>query len=355
MSFNKNKIIGICLILICCFFGYYQFISKPYFSIIVSSYNYGHYLPQTIESILNSTYQNFELIIVNDGSTDKTSLYLKKYKNHPKMTIIEQENQGLSISRNNAMKIARGKFFWFVDADDWIDKKALETLYHKTRNTQLDLVSFFTGRVNEKGVFTGVGGYDRFPTILQENPKKTFNVYNLGVNELFSYPVTSGKQIYRRAFVEKHGIKFPPKTLFEDDVFFFHSIFSEANISTVPKVLYYKRAHGKAITSDKAKHFDSYLRICQEIVKRTSKNKNQIEKAYSLSDYYVKGIPARWGTLSNERKYKFYPELEKMKQYVEENAPKDPYWNRTKEWFDAFFESENVRPYKEKIEKEESI
>ena len=348
MSINKNKFFGISFILACLLFGYFYFIKAPYFSIIVSSYNYARYLPQTIDSILKSSYQNFELIIVNDGSTDNTSDILKRFKNHPKITIIEQENQGLSLARNNAMKIAKGKYFWFVDADDWIDRDALKILHNKTKDKTIDIVSFYTGAVNQEGTFIGVGGYDRIPKKIDTNPKKIFTVRDLSISELFAYPVTSGKQIYRRAFVEEKNISFPARTLFEDDVFFFHNVFSNAKISGVPKVLYYKRAHHQAITADKAKHYDSYLRICVELYERNTKNIEQKEKAQRLALGYLHGIKPRWNYVSEERRYKFYPDLEKMKNYIDEKSQTDPFWQEVKVWYDEFFNSEETQKYKQK-------
>ena len=170
----------------------YNLLKKPYFSIIISSYNYGHYLPQAIDSVLNSSYQNFELIVVNDGSTDKTSEILKQYKNHSKITIIEHENQGLSLSRNKAMKIAKGKYFWFVEADDWIDKNALKRLYDKTKKDDYDIVSFYTCGVNSNGLILGMGGYDMLPSKLENNPDNIFTVQELSVWDMMSYPLVTG-------------------------------------------------------------------------------------------------------------------------------------------------------------------
>lgn len=322
----------------------YNLLKKPYFSIIISSYNYGHYLPQAIDSVLNSSYQNFELIVVNDGSTDKTSEILKQYKNHSKITIIEHENQGLSLSRNKAMKIAKGKYFWFVDADDWIDKNALKRLYDKTKKDDYDIVSFYTCGVDSNGLILGMGGYDMLPSKLENNPDNIFTVQELSVWDMMSYPVTSGKQIYRREFTLKNNIDFPARTLFEDDVFFLHHVFAGARISPLTHALYYKRSHGQAITSDRPKHFDSYIRICMYIWERTHKYPMHEEKATGISNYYIEGIPVRWRWLSTERKYKFYPDLLKWKEFLD-RQPDNDYWNKSRSDFYEFFASEEVAPY----------
>ena len=285
------------------------------------------------------------MIVVNDGSTDKTSFILKQYKNHPKITIIEHENQGLSLSRNKAMKIAKGKYFWFVDADDWIDKNALEILYEKTKDKKIDMVSFFTCAMNEFGSFVKMRGYDLLPEKFNSDPEGIFTINELEVWDLKTYPVTSGKQIYRREFVQKNNIEFPAHTLFEDDVFFLNTIFAGAKIAPLHRMLYYKRFHRSAITADKSKYFDSFVRICRFIWERTHQYPEHIEKATAISDMYIRGIPGRWRHLSDERRYKFYPELLSFKEFIMAQ-PDNEYWTEKRKWFDVFLNSERVAKFK---------
>ncbi|NPA81621.1 MAG: glycosyltransferase [Epsilonproteobacteria bacterium] len=108
---------------------------KDLLSVVIPYYNLGSLLNETIQSILDSTYKNLEIIIVNDGSSDKESIeVLKKIEreNNPKIKIIHTENQGLATARNKGAKEANGEFLAFVDADDLIDKeffkKAIEIL-----------------------------------------------------------------------------------------------------------------------------------------------------------------------------------------------------------------------------------
>ena len=347
MSHKKSMFIKITLIVICMITLCFHFTKKPYFSIIVCSYNYGHFLPKTIESVLSSTFKSYELIIVNDGSSDKTSEILKQYKSNPKIKIIEHENQGLSLSRNKAMKIAKGKYFWFVDADDWIDHKALERLYKKTKNKNIDIISFCIGSVNASGKFIGSYGYNRLPLRFELTPSEVYTVEDFEAGEILGYPVTSGKQIYRREFIQKNGIEFPAKTLFEDDVFFLHTLFENAKISAIKQILYYKRGHNAAITSDKSKYFDSFTRIARYIWERTHLNPKQQEKATSVSNSYIKSVPARWNWLNDERKYKFYPDLIKLKEFFD-NQPDDEYWVETKAWYNDFLNDPEVEKYKQR-------
>lgn len=110
-------------------------------SIIVPCYNVEKYLKQCLDSIVNQTYKNLEIICVNDGSTDNTLDILKEYafKDY-RIVIIDQENIGASQARNNALKIITGDFVAFVDGDDWIDKSVFEKAILKVTEFNCDLV-----------------------------------------------------------------------------------------------------------------------------------------------------------------------------------------------------------------------
>ena len=320
----------------------------PHFSVIISSYNYGTFLTQAIDSILNSSYQNFEIIVVNDGSTDNTSELLQKYKKNRKIKIIEHENQGLSISRNKAMRIAQGDYLWFVDADDWISKKALRKLYKKTKKfPDADIISFYSQPVSEEGIFGETTFYNELPKTLLPRKNETFTVDSLNSVEIVNYPVTSGKQIYKREFIERNNILFTPKIIFEDDLFFLKSIFKKANITIIPEVLYYKRNHPNSITANRGKYFSSYIKICQLIYEEIFPLIEDKHKAEDVLDRYVMYLPTEWKYLSDDEKYHFYPELINFQMYMKHNANKE-YWATRNIRLSKFFRSYDVKKYKKK-------
>ena len=109
----------------------------PRLSIIVPIYNVEKYLPRCIESILNQTFKDFELILVNDGSTDSSYEILKEYENkYDNFRVINQKNGGLSAAKNAGIKIAKGEYIAFLDSDDYLDKNFLETLYNMAVNNK---------------------------------------------------------------------------------------------------------------------------------------------------------------------------------------------------------------------------
>lgn len=99
-------------------------------SVIVPIYNIETYISKCIDSILNQTFKDFQLILVDDGSTDKSGLICDQYaKQHSNVLVIHQKNQGLSASRNNGLKMADGKYVTFIDGDDLVSRHYLEILF----------------------------------------------------------------------------------------------------------------------------------------------------------------------------------------------------------------------------------
>ena len=115
----------------------------------VVSYNAAAYLPSCIQSLLKQTFQDFEIIVVDDGSTDESACYLDSIEEQSeKVRVLRQENFGQGISRNRILTAARGEYITFVDADDWLSENCLDAAYrHATRNS-LDLLYFGWVRVN---------------------------------------------------------------------------------------------------------------------------------------------------------------------------------------------------------------
>ena len=99
-----------------------------FFSIIICCYNSEKYIKETIDSILNQTYNNIELIIIDDGSTDNSRKIINNYLKNKKIKKIFQKNKGLNISNNIALKASNGEYILRLDADDWLDPNCIEIL-----------------------------------------------------------------------------------------------------------------------------------------------------------------------------------------------------------------------------------
>ena len=114
---------------------------QPLISVIVPIYNVEKYLRKCIDSIINQTYRNLQIILVNDGSTDGCLDICKEYVSlDTRVNIVDKKNGGLSSARNAGMKVAEGSFFAFIDSDDWILETTFEKMIKKQKIHNADLV-----------------------------------------------------------------------------------------------------------------------------------------------------------------------------------------------------------------------
>lgn len=124
----------------------------PKVTVYIPTHNYGHYLDQTIGSVLKQTMADWELIIIDDGSTDNTAEVLKKYESHPSIVTVFQENKGLNVTNNVAIRLSRGKYIMRLDADDFLDENCLLVLSNLLdQKLEVGLVYPDYYHVNESG------------------------------------------------------------------------------------------------------------------------------------------------------------------------------------------------------------
>ena len=109
-------------------------------TIIVPVYNVEKYIRECIDSLLNQTYKNLEIILVDDGSKDKSGEICENYANaDSRVKVIHKENEGLGFARNTGLTVAQGKFVTFIDSDDWLENDALQLLYGALKKENADI------------------------------------------------------------------------------------------------------------------------------------------------------------------------------------------------------------------------
>ena len=114
---------------------------QPQVSIIVPVYNVENYIERCLNSLVNQTFKDIEIITINDGSTDKSLELINKYvKEDIRVSVIDLGDEGVSYCRNLGIEKANGKYIMFVDSDDWIDSNMIEVMYKKAEENKLDLV-----------------------------------------------------------------------------------------------------------------------------------------------------------------------------------------------------------------------
>ena len=177
---------------------------EPLVSIIIPVYNAQQTIERCLCSIRNQTFDNFEVLMVNDGSHDHSMRILEKFASlDPRFIIIDKSNSGVSDSRNIAMDCACGKYFQFVDADDWIPSDAVESLVNAAEKNNSDMVICDYRRVIGH-MFTTKGHIDVSGTI----SKRTYAEYMMKAPANYYYGVMWNK-FYRADLIRAHRIKCP--------------------------------------------------------------------------------------------------------------------------------------------------
>lgn len=205
-------------------------------SVVIPVYNAEKYLNKCLDSLMQQSFQNFEVIIVNDGSTDNSLNILEQYKKEypEKIQVYTKENGGQSSARNMALLYVQGEYTTFLDSDDYYDKEYLETLYFAAKENDSDMVISGQKKVDETGkVYLSID-YD-----VERYPNSILRRLNF-----------SGK-LYRTSYMKKHDMKFAVGKTYEDNPFNFIMVFLARNLVILPYSGYYQVGHPGSTTTKK--------------------------------------------------------------------------------------------------------
>ena len=260
----------------------------PRLSIIVPIYNVEKYLSRCIESILNQTFKDFELILVNDGSTDNCKEICEKYKRMDSRIIVaNKKNGGLSSARNLGIDISKGDYIGFVDSDDFIDVHMYEILLNTINAYDSDIVICDYYKVNE---------YDIKKYEKMKSNNKDINVENINNIDAIERIITrdikivvAWNKIYKRSLFD--NLRYKEGVICEDE-FLAHRIFYKCNKVSIinQKLYYYIQRKGSIINSPfSSKDFDKIYAIKDRVdFLNEKKITNLIDKAEkSFMDYFV--------------------------------------------------------------------
>lgn len=220
--------------------------SKALISIIVPIYNVEKYLRQCLDSVLNQTYQNFECLLINDGSPDNSAGICKEYVDKDaRFHYFEKENGGLASARNLGIKYSKGKYITFIDSDDWVDLDYLEVLHSKIKeyNTDFVISSYKKFDMDEDCFYLHIWDQDYYEKIWtsQELLSQLPNLENYDG----SYTVSWGKLFKRSLFDE---ILFNEQRKFgEDFECSFKLYLSMTSCLYIHKALYNYRLHSESM------------------------------------------------------------------------------------------------------------
>lgn len=209
---------------------------KQLISVIIPVYNVEKYLERCIKSVLRQTYSNIEVILVDDGSTDRSGDICDEYQECDKrVTVIHKENGGVSSARNEGLDFAEGDYIYFCDPDDYLEDTILQELWKSMQNDKTDFVVCGYERdiyVDEELVETEVK-CQGFPENIKSVPAMLVELHK---NTLLFMP---WNKLFKSSIICENSIKFPPLKRFEDTSFVYIYLRYVKSISFVTSTLYH--------------------------------------------------------------------------------------------------------------------
>ena len=260
--------------------------NKGLVSVIIPVYNVEQYLEECIKSVLAQTYENWEMILVDDGSTDCSGNICDEYqKKDERIQVVHQQGGGASVARNTGVSKANGEYIYFLDSDDWILPETLEELMTCAKKEQAQIVYFDANsfydhdsnakieqRYIRKHSYETSAGYE----VLEQHLKNK------------EYHCSVPLMLLDREWLRKTEITFIPHIIYEDMIFTYEILCKADCVAQVKKALYQRRYRKNSVMTTKKslKNFTSACRVYEE-VKMFSMEEGSLEKK-AATDYIVR-------------------------------------------------------------------
>ena len=277
-------------------------------SVIVPVYNCGDYIEESINSILNQTFKDMEVICVDDGSSDDSLKILNKIRDYDsRLKVHSQENQGAGVARNNALKFASGDYVYFFDADDYLVEDGLEKAYDNAIRNDSDIALFKYDQYKDDSFYRHLG-----LDIEKQFPQTDFNNFTFTCYDYrkraFRGPFAPWFKLYKKEFLDRHAFEFPPKLNHNDVPFHVKTFLKASRISFVDEYLYhYRLDNPNSISNTRLKRYNDIFSIIQ-IVEDFLKDENLFDEFKKEFEYFkinrivdeMKGRPNEYFCLAKE-------------------------------------------------------
>lgn len=277
-------------------------------SIIVPIYNAEKYLSKCINSLINQTKKEIEIILINDGSTDRSEEIINNYRDE-RIKYFKNENQGIGKTRNFGIEKATGKYLMFVDSDDYLKEDACEILFKKAEKEKLDLVICNYYKVDEETDKKEIIEIKEFKnTKLKDNKELLLNVNLAPWNKL-----------YKRDLIKKNKIKFVENLKYEDAPFVVETMDKAKRIGQVTEALNYYVIHKNSETTIRDRKVFDIIKIVDIIRKYFSNRKAFTEIINKLSVRILTNYTIQQRMQQDKKIAKEF--INQAFQYMQENIP----------------------------------
>lgn len=267
-------------------------------SVVIPVYNVEKYLRQCLNSVVNQTLTDIEIICINDGSTDGSLEILREYEQKDsRIRLINKENEGISAARNQGIELAQGEYISFIDSDDWIEENYLEALYTAAKKYNSDIACSSIIRVT---------GKRRRKKLVYKTEE--FTVDKDKKNELTNAPISSyvWNKIYKRKPLLASGVKFPVGRVYEDVIWCIKAIYYLNGVVTVPDAIYYYRKNPTSIMSTKSeKNAKDYAQSEKEMLEFAKEKNLKLLDGYK----YSKRDRYRFLGITLLKRFYYYPDV----------------------------------------------
>lgn len=244
----------------------------PKVSVIIPVYNVESYLRQCLDSVMNQTLQDIEIICIDDGSTDGSYAILQAYANKDnRIIVLQQLNSGAGIARNLGMQVAAGEYLSILDADDFFEPDMLERGYLQCEKDCADICVFRSDRFD-----THTGKYEAIPWTIKQKYLPANIPFAASDIAPYAFQIFNGwswDKLYRREFVQRTGLQFQGLRTTNDAYFVFMANVLAGSITIVDEVFAHHRANtGTSLSVTREKSWDccwqAVIAIRQELIKR---------------------------------------------------------------------------------------
>lgn len=269
-------------------------------SVILPVFNGERYIRKAIESVLNQTLTDFELIIVNDGSTDNTLNIINEFEDS-RIVLISQENLGPGAARNSALEKATGEYVMYLDADDWFSPDAFEIAYAEAKEKDTDFTFYQMINYDDVSGKTYPNDWFELKNFDESFEDRVFSPDEIK-GSIFDLSVGVCQKIYKISFLREIDAKFPEGIFFEDMPFFYYVLLKSERISIIKRHLYFRRKHDESITHVVDGKFLDTVPAGQELIRIFIENEWYHTYIYDLLAYKING--PRFALRDIEEKYK---------------------------------------------------
>ena len=275
-------------------------------------YNADKYLKESINTILNQTFTDLELICIDDGSTDSSLKILEEFiKKDSRVKLFTQKHNGAGVARNYGITKCKGKYLSFMDSDDLLDSNALQELWDISEEKNLDVAIFKATNFDDNSgeIIHNVLLDMKLLSEFVEN--YVFDINDITPSLFFHFNTTPWCKFYNLEFVTNSGARFAEGIIFEDDKFSWEILFNAKRIYLYNKYLYKRRIHSNSVMESNDLRYVATITIMNIIIKLFMDYGFWEEHKRNLCNNKISLVIRRYGMIKDEFKETFYNEMKK--------------------------------------------